>query len=168
MCPDNTHAKKQLIFPVDDIHYPRQTNHETCFIPECVRQYRGEPLYILVAHWCRLQKGWVQRNQIAEAFHITARRASYLISYLRNKAGRIDCEYRKSVLVNKVSRYEIRISTIREYPLKEKKRRARGPTITRMKVGNSDIIQAGELWNLLCKQRRVRHLLNRKKDVEGE
>ncbi|MDM2770111.1 CaiF/GrlA family transcriptional regulator [Citrobacter sp. Cpo147] len=168
MCPDNTHAKKQHIFPVDDIHYPSQTNHEICFIPECVRQYRGEPLYILVAHWCRLQKDWVQRNQIAEAFHITARRASYLISYLRNKAGRIDCEYRKSVLVNKVSHYEIRISTIREYPLKEKKRRARGPTITRMKVGNSDIIQAGELWNLLCKQRRVRHLLNRKKDVEGE
>ncbi|EBF2134029.1 CaiF/GrlA family transcriptional regulator, partial [Salmonella enterica subsp. diarizonae] len=22
MCPDNTHAKKQFIFPADDIHYP--------------------------------------------------------------------------------------------------------------------------------------------------
>ncbi|EAP0956793.1 CaiF/GrlA family transcriptional regulator, partial [Salmonella enterica subsp. enterica] len=25
MCPDNTHAKKQFIFPADDIHYPGQT-----------------------------------------------------------------------------------------------------------------------------------------------
>ncbi|EDS5484622.1 CaiF/GrlA family transcriptional regulator, partial [Salmonella enterica] len=24
MCPDNTHAKKQFIFPADDIHYPGQ------------------------------------------------------------------------------------------------------------------------------------------------
>ncbi|EBZ5132425.1 CaiF/GrlA family transcriptional regulator, partial [Salmonella enterica subsp. enterica serovar Saintpaul] len=26
MCPDNTHKKKKLIFPADDIHYPGQTN----------------------------------------------------------------------------------------------------------------------------------------------
>ncbi|ECF5934422.1 CaiF/GrlA family transcriptional regulator [Salmonella enterica subsp. diarizonae] len=64
MCPDNTHAKKQFIFPADDIHYPGQTNHDACFIPECVRQYNGEPLYILVAHWCLLQQNWVQRSQM--------------------------------------------------------------------------------------------------------
>ncbi|EEN5591074.1 CaiF/GrlA family transcriptional regulator, partial [Salmonella enterica subsp. enterica serovar Mountpleasant] len=54
MCPDNTHTKKKIIFPADDIHYPGQINHDACFIPECVRQYNGEPLYILVAHWCLL------------------------------------------------------------------------------------------------------------------
>lgn len=79
MCPDNTHAKKQYLTPGNDIHYPGQTNHDACFIPESVRQYADEPLYIIVAHWCLLQQNWVQRNQIAEAFHITARRASYLI-----------------------------------------------------------------------------------------
>ncbi|HIB1520111.1 TPA: CaiF/GrlA family transcriptional regulator, partial [Salmonella enterica subsp. enterica serovar Muenchen] len=88
MCPDNTHAKKQFIFPADDIHYPGQANHDACYIPECVRQHNGEPLYILVAHWCLQQQDWVQRSQISEAFHITARRASYLMSYLRNKASR--------------------------------------------------------------------------------
>lgn len=55
MCPDNTHAKKQYLTPGNDIHYPGQTNHDACFIPVSVRQYAGEPLYIIVAHWCLLQ-----------------------------------------------------------------------------------------------------------------
>ncbi|EKC2495797.1 CaiF/GrlA family transcriptional regulator, partial [Salmonella enterica] len=75
MCPDSTHKKKPYTPAGSDIQYPGQTNHDACFIPECVRQYNGEPLYILVAHWCLLQQNWVQRSQISEAFHITARRA---------------------------------------------------------------------------------------------
>lgn len=78
-------SKGKIVFSGNDIHYPGQTNHDACFIPVSVRQYSGEPLYIIVAHWCLLQQNWVQRNQIAEAFHITARRASYLIAYLRSK-----------------------------------------------------------------------------------
>ncbi|EKC2495921.1 CaiF/GrlA family transcriptional regulator, partial [Salmonella enterica] len=132
------------------------------------RQYYGEPLYILVAHWCLQQQDWVQRSQISEAFHITARRASYLMSYLRNKAGRIDCECRESVLVNKVSRYEIRITTIRECPLQEKNRRTRVPSIPRRKVGNADTRQANELWNQLSLQRGMELPPDRKKDVDGE
>ncbi|EMW3789178.1 CaiF/GrlA family transcriptional regulator [Salmonella enterica] len=89
MCPDSTHKKKPYTPAGSDIHYPGQTNHDACYIPECVRQHNGEPLYILVAHWCLLQQNWVQRSQISEAFHITARRASYLMSYLRNKASRV-------------------------------------------------------------------------------
>ncbi|EHE7040834.1 CaiF/GrlA family transcriptional regulator, partial [Salmonella enterica subsp. enterica serovar Newport] len=116
MCPDNTHAKKQFIFPADDIHYPGQTNHDACFIPECVRQYNGEPLYILVAHWCLLQQNWVQRNQISEAFHITARRASYLMSYLRNKASRVVCVCRSQTLSNKAQRCEIFVVRVLENP----------------------------------------------------
>ncbi|EHZ3877487.1 CaiF/GrlA family transcriptional regulator, partial [Salmonella enterica] len=107
MCPDNTHAKKQYLTPGNDIHYPGQTNHDACFIPVSVRQYAGEPLYIIVAHWCLLQQNWVQRNQIAEAFHITARRASYLIAYLRSKTSRVVSICRHQTLPNKARRYEI-------------------------------------------------------------
>lgn len=82
-------SKEKIVFSGNDIHYPGQTNHDACFIPVSVRQYAGEPLYIIVAHWCLLQQNWVQRNQIAEAFHITARRASYLIAYLRSKTSRV-------------------------------------------------------------------------------
>lgn len=61
-------SKEKIVFSGNDIHYPGQTNHDACFIPESVRQYADEPLYIIVAHWCLLQQNWVQRNQIAEAF----------------------------------------------------------------------------------------------------
>ncbi|EJR2899187.1 CaiF/GrlA family transcriptional regulator, partial [Salmonella enterica] len=90
--------KKQYYIQDNDIHYPSQTNHDACFVPECVRQYSSEPLYILVAHWCLQQKDWVQRSQISEAFHITPRRASYLMSYLRNKASRVVCVCRRHTL----------------------------------------------------------------------
>lgn len=49
MCSDNTQKKKLYAAGGKDIHYPAQTNHDTCFIPESVRQYAGAPLYIIVA-----------------------------------------------------------------------------------------------------------------------
>lgn len=116
MCPDNTHAKKQYLTPGNDIHYPGQTNHDACFIPVSVRQYAGEPLYIIVAHWCLLQQNWVQRNQIAEAFHITARRASYLIAYLRSKTSRVVSICRHQTLPNKARRYEIYVIRVLDSP----------------------------------------------------
>ncbi|EAT0258278.1 CaiF/GrlA family transcriptional regulator, partial [Salmonella enterica] len=145
MCPDNTHAKKQFIFPADDIHYPGQTNHDACFIPECVRQYNGEPLYILVAHWCLLQQNWVQRSQISEAFHITARRASYLMSYLRNKASRVVCVCRSQTLSNKAQRYEIFVVRVLENPEPARRERTVTPPVSRRRVGNGDRAQANEL-----------------------
>ncbi len=115
MCPDNTHAKA-VPYPGNDIHYPGQTNHDACFIPVSVRQYAGEPLYIIVAHWCLLQQNWVQRNQIAEAFHITARRASYLIAYLRSKTSRVVSICRHQTLPNKARRYEIYVIRVLDSP----------------------------------------------------
>ncbi|EBV1309305.1 CaiF/GrlA family transcriptional regulator, partial [Salmonella enterica subsp. enterica serovar Typhimurium] len=94
-------SKRKKILSGNDMHYPSQTNHDACYVPECVRQYSCEPLYILVAHWCLQQKDWVQRSQISEAFRITPRRASYLISYLRNKASRVVCVCRYQTLPNK-------------------------------------------------------------------
>ncbi|EIO2210302.1 CaiF/GrlA family transcriptional regulator, partial [Salmonella enterica] len=94
MPPDNTQSGKSgkhCIVPDNDIHTPAQSNHDPFIIPDCVRQYAGEPLYIIVAHWCVQQQDWVGHNQISEAFHITTRRASFLISYLRSKKKRVAC-----------------------------------------------------------------------------
>ncbi|RLR21914.1 CaiF/GrlA family transcriptional regulator [Salmonella enterica subsp. diarizonae serovar 48:i:z] len=168
MCPDNTHAKKQFIFPADDIHYPGQTNHDACYIPECVRQHNGEPLYILVAHWCLLQQNWVQRSQISEAFHITARRASYLMSYLRNKASRVVCVCRRQTLSNKAQRYEIFVVRVLENPAPARRERTVTPPVSRRRVGNGDSAQANELWNKLSLQRGTELPPDRKKDVDGE
>ncbi|EEA3740729.1 CaiF/GrlA family transcriptional regulator, partial [Salmonella enterica] len=169
MCPDSTHAKKQkqLIFPADDIHYPGQTNHDACFIPECVRQYNGEPLYILVAHWCLLQQNWVQRSQISEAFHITARRASYLMSYLRNKASRVVCVCRRQTLSNKAQRCEIFVVRVLENPEPARRERTVTPPVSRRRVGNGDRAQANELWNRLCSNRNAGKILKKEDDDDG-
>ncbi|ECH6754990.1 CaiF/GrlA family transcriptional regulator [Salmonella enterica subsp. enterica] len=167
MCPDNTHAKKQFIFPAEDIHYPGQTNHDACFIPECVRQYNGEPLYILVAHWCLLQQNWVQRSQISEAFHITARRASYLMSYLRNKASRVVCVCRRQTLSNKAQRCEIFVVRVLENTAPVRRERTVTPPVSRRRVGNGDRTQANELWNRLSSNRHAGKILRKEDDDDG-
>ncbi|MGU6968453.1 CaiF/GrlA family transcriptional regulator, partial [Salmonella enterica subsp. enterica serovar Poona] len=144
-----------------------QTNHDACFIPECVRQYNGEPLYILVAHWCLLQQNWVQRSQISEAFHITARRASYLMSYLRNKASRVVCVCRSQTLSNKAQRCEIFVVRVLENPEPARRERTVTPPVSRRRVGNGDRAQANELWNRLCSNRNAGKILKKEDDDDG-
>ncbi|EBA6833907.1 CaiF/GrlA family transcriptional regulator [Salmonella enterica] len=167
MCPDSTHKKKPYTPAGSDIHYPGQTNHDACFIPECVRQYNGEPLYILVAHWCLLQQNWVQRSQISEAFHITARRASYLMSYLRNKASRVVCVCRRQTLSNKAQRCEIFVVRVLENPEPARRERTVTPPVSRRRVGNGDRAQANELWNRLCSNRNAGKILKKEDDDDG-
>ncbi|EBG5937537.1 CaiF/GrlA family transcriptional regulator [Salmonella enterica subsp. enterica serovar Enteritidis] len=164
MCPDKI-KKQQYILPDNDIHYPNQTNHDACFIPENVRQYAGEPLYILVAHWCIQQQSWVHRNQISEAFHITPRRASYLVSYLRNKTSRIDCICRHQSLANKARRYEIFVIRILDPPETDRRRRPVSPPVSRRRMRNANTAQANELWNQLCSNRPEGVL--KKEDEDG-
>ncbi|EJA5054738.1 CaiF/GrlA family transcriptional regulator [Salmonella enterica] len=167
MCPDSTHKKKPYTPAGSDIHYPGQTNHDACYIPECVRQHNGEPLYILVAHWCLLQQNWVQRSQISEAFHITARRASYLMSYLRNKASRVVCVCRRQRLSNKAQRYEIFVVRVLENPEPARRERTVTPPVSRRRVGNGDRAQANELWNRLCSNRNAGKILKKEDDDDG-
>ncbi|EAO2873721.1 CaiF/GrlA family transcriptional regulator [Salmonella enterica subsp. enterica] len=159
-------SKRKKILSANDMHYPSQTNHDACYIPECVRQYRSEPLYILVAHWCLQQQDWVQRSQISEAFHITVRRASYLISYLRNKASRVVCVSRRQTLSNKVQRYEIYVVRVLENPEPARRERTVTPPVSRRRVGNGDKAQANELWNRLCSDRHAGNIL-KKEDEDG-
>ncbi|EHF6859219.1 CaiF/GrlA family transcriptional regulator [Salmonella enterica subsp. enterica serovar Panama] len=168
MCPDSTHKKKPYTPAGSDIHYPGQTNHDACFIPECVRQYNGEPLYILVAHWCLLQQNWVQRSQISEAFHITARRASYLMSYLRNKASRVVCVCRRQTLPNKAQRCEIFVVRVLENPEPARRERTLTSQASRRRVGNGDSTQANELWNRLCSNRNAGKILKKEDEDDGE
>ncbi|WP_079900079.1 CaiF/GrlA family transcriptional regulator [Salmonella enterica] len=160
-------TKEKIVFSGNDIHYPGQTNHDACFIPENVRQYAGEPLYIIVAHWCLLQQNWVQRNQISEAFHITARRASYLIAYLRSKTSRVVSVCRYQTLPNKAQRYEIYVVRVLENTAPVlRERTVTPPPVSRRRVGNGDRTQANELWNRLRSNRHAGKIL-KKEDENG-
>ncbi|HIB1592668.1 TPA: CaiF/GrlA family transcriptional regulator [Salmonella enterica subsp. enterica serovar Muenchen] len=160
-------TKEKIVFSGNDIHYPGQTNHDACFIPESVRQYAGEPLYIIVARWCLLQQNWVQRNQISEAFHITARRASYLIAYLRSKTSRVVSVCRYQTLPNKAQRYEIYVVRVLENTAPVlRERTVTPPPVSRRRVGNGDRTQANELWNRLRSNRHAGKIL-KKEDENG-
>ncbi|EDR9714028.1 TPA: CaiF/GrlA family transcriptional regulator [Salmonella enterica] len=164
MHPDKKTRKQQCSIRENDIHYPVQTNHDACYVPESVRQYASEPLYILVAHWCVQQQDWVQRNQISEAFHITARRASYLVAYLRNKARRVVCVCRHQTLPNKALRHEIFVIRVLEKTPSARHGSPACSPVSRRRVGNADTAEANELWNRLSTRRRAGKLLKNGKD----
>ncbi|HFJ2022041.1 TPA: CaiF/GrlA family transcriptional regulator [Salmonella enterica] len=146
-------AKKRHFMGDNDIHYPSQTNHDACFIPESVRQYHDEPLYIIVAHWCMQQQDWVQRKQISEAFHIPVSRASCLMSYLRTKTSRVVFSCRKKFLTNKALRYEIYVTQVLEPPVSVRRKRAIHSQVSRRRVGNINTTQVNKLWNRLIDRR---------------
>ncbi|ECX5674583.1 CaiF/GrlA family transcriptional regulator [Salmonella enterica subsp. enterica serovar Newport] len=146
------------------IHTPSQSNHEPCFIPESVRQYKNEPLYILVAWWCHQQQNWLRRSQIAEAFHIPLRRASYLMAYLRNKTKRVTCESREALIANNVYRYEIFVTRVMPPFSRKKETSASTPRRTRSRIGNADTSRVNMLWNQLSSQRRT--ILSDKKEED--
>ncbi|WP_370605673.1 CaiF/GrlA family transcriptional regulator [Citrobacter braakii] len=73
----------------------RQTNHDGCVIPPEVILWAEQPLYLLIARWCLLQKAWTGRKQIAQAFHISERRASYQLTCITRKPELIRCELRR-------------------------------------------------------------------------
>lgn len=72
-----------------------QSNHDSYVIPPSLSGYAQEPLYILIALWCQAQARWVDRNDISEVFHLTARRASYQMSYISCKNETITCRIRR-------------------------------------------------------------------------
>ncbi|HBJ5625719.1 TPA: CaiF/GrlA family transcriptional regulator [Salmonella enterica subsp. enterica serovar Hvittingfoss] len=71
-----------------------QRNHDPFVIPASLQQYADEPLYILIALWCRQQNDWVSRMAISEVFGITDRRASFQMSYISRRNQHVSCEVR--------------------------------------------------------------------------
>ncbi|EBO9654616.1 CaiF/GrlA family transcriptional regulator [Salmonella enterica] len=144
-------SSEKKVSPEKNAYYPAQGHNDACFIPESVRQYHGEPLYILVAWWCMQQRNWVNRCQISEAFRIPVQRASYLMAYVRNKTRRVIVESREVLLVNNVYRYEIQVTRV--MPPESRKKRSPGEKkhLSRSRIGNADTSQATLLWNNLRK-----------------
>ncbi|MCU6261854.1 CaiF/GrlA family transcriptional regulator [Escherichia coli] len=77
-----------------------QNNHEQYVIPPGMEMWANEPLYLLIARWCIFQKRWINRNDIAFAFHLTDRRASFQIYYILRKKSRIVSYVRNNIRNN--------------------------------------------------------------------
>ncbi|MGS8560951.1 CaiF/GrlA family transcriptional regulator, partial [Salmonella enterica] len=72
----------------------KQSNHNVYIIPASMAAWADEPLYLVVARWGLQQKRWINRNDIAAAFHMPGRRASFQLSYISRKKERVVCRTR--------------------------------------------------------------------------
>lgn len=148
-----------------------QSNHEATIIPESVSQYNQQPLYIIIALWCQQQKRWINRNDIAGAFHIPVRRASFQLSYITRRPNNILFRFRQQTLseagrrqrcneiwVEKVFIESIGPSTERSPPT-ETKTQKNVMGAYRSRVGNG-MPGSGDIWNILVMMRRA--------NLEGE
>lgn len=92
---------------------PLQGNHEGCYIPREMEGYADRPVYIIVALWCLHKKDWVNRNDIARAFKLSERKASFQLSYLMKKRHVIDSEVRRIKSEGSPTNgYEIRVTAV--------------------------------------------------------
>ncbi|EEG5674685.1 CaiF/GrlA family transcriptional regulator [Salmonella enterica] len=134
-----------------------QSNHDPFVIPPSLQEYADEPLYILVALWCRQQNDWVSRRAISETFGINDRRASFQISYISRHKKRVSCEIRVVRTDNSHGFYhEIRVTgvvlregSVRKVPVLSKK----GP-VKRSKVGNATP-ELRNMFNTLMGARKI-------------
>ncbi|EBS4549454.1 CaiF/GrlA family transcriptional regulator [Salmonella enterica] len=150
-------AKQTYATPLLQQKKTAQSNHDPFVIPQSLQQYADEPLYILVALWCRQQNDWVSRMAISEAFGITDRRASFQISYISRHKKRVACEIRVVRTENSQRFYhELMVTgvvltrdTVRAVPVTPKK----GP-VKRSKVGNATP-ELRNMFNSLIGSRRI-------------
>jgi hypothetical protein len=62
-----------------------QSNHDAYLIPESVMPLKGLPLYLLVAHWGAMRGTPFFRDELAQAFGLTGRRAASVMTYLYDR-----------------------------------------------------------------------------------
>ncbi|ECJ0148341.1 CaiF/GrlA family transcriptional regulator [Salmonella enterica subsp. enterica serovar Infantis] len=92
---------------------PAQNNHEGCYIPGGMEMYADQPIYIIVALWCLHRNTWVNRNDIARAFRLSERKASFQLSYLIKKSHIIDSDVRKVRSEHRSTTcYEVRVNSV--------------------------------------------------------
>ncbi|HFG2502397.1 TPA: CaiF/GrlA family transcriptional regulator [Salmonella enterica] len=138
----------------------KQNNHEGRYLPEGMEIYANWPFFIIVALWCLHRNTWVNRNDIARAFKLSDRKASFQLSYLMNKKHIIDSEIRKTRSEGSLTTcYEVRIINVRLPQSSSQKYRSfvRNAGNRRHQVGNAsheERVLLRELWPV--KSRKVK------------
>ncbi|EAR5683953.1 CaiF/GrlA family transcriptional regulator [Salmonella enterica] len=132
-------------------------------IPASVSQYYQQPLYIIIALWCKQQNRWINRNDIAQAFSISARRASFQLSYIKNRQKKIIFRTRRKVLshhqcheiwVKEVIIESIDSDTKKNAPYKNNSNRAKMGAY-RSRVGNG-MSSTDNIWHKLFMMRKLK------------
>ncbi|KAF1366855.1 CaiF/GrlA family transcriptional regulator [Yokenella regensburgei] len=145
---------------------PKQSNHENTIIPKSVSQHYKQPIYIIIALWCQQQNRWINRNDIALAFSMPVRRASFQLSYITRHPQHILFRVRqhtlseegKHHLCNEIWVEKVIIESvgqrIKRVPPTGNKSERGTMGAYRSRVGNG-MSGTGDIWNILVMMRRV-------------
>ncbi|WP_336285979.1 CaiF/GrlA family transcriptional regulator [Citrobacter arsenatis] len=138
--------------------------HENSRIPESVSKYIGCPLYIIIALWCQQQNRWINRNDIAQAFSIPVRKASFQLSYMTRRPRHIVFLIRKKTSVEEGKRHPYNEIWVKNVMVESVDKREEDPERAinkarrgrvgayRSRVGNG--MHSGEnIWNTLVMKR---------------
>ncbi|HHZ8254966.1 TPA: CaiF/GrlA family transcriptional regulator [Escherichia coli] len=132
-------------------------------IPASVSQHSHHPLYIIIALWCQQQNRWITRNDIARAFSISVRRASFQVSYITRHQKIIKLRTRRQVnsphpcieiWVNEVMLNSLSAMT-KKMPQKDNKSKRSNLGAYRSRVGNG-ISPGDNIWRKLIAMRGVK------------
>lgn len=140
-----------------------QSNHEATFIPESVSQYYQQPLYIIIALWCKQQNRWINRNDIAQAFCMPVRRASFQLSYITRRPKNILFRSRQQILpvagrrhpCNEIWVEDVIIEAMERSPPIDNKAQRGVMGAYRSRVGNG-LSHGEDIWHTLVMMRRVK------------
>ncbi|EME3424930.1 CaiF/GrlA family transcriptional regulator [Salmonella enterica] len=134
-------------------------NHKT--IPMSVSQHHRQPLYIVIALWCQQQNRWINRNDIAKAFYISERRASFQLYYITHRQkNKVTFRLRRRIIshhpcneiwVKKVI-IEYSDDNIRKQSAQDNKSKKRNMSAYRSRVGNG-MSSGTEIWKTLIMMR---------------
>lgn len=133
-------------------------------IPASVSQHYQQPLYIIIALWCWQQNRWINRNDIAQAFSISARRASFLLSYIKNRQRKIIFRTRRKVIshhqcheiwVKEVIMESLNKDTKKSTPYNKNKSNSTQMGAYRSRVGNG-MSSSENIWHKLIMMRKVK------------
>ncbi|EAO8184562.1 CaiF/GrlA family transcriptional regulator [Salmonella enterica] len=137
---------------------PHQRNHEVCLVPAGLEAWADKPLYILVALWCMRRGGWVSRRDIAQAFGISERGATFQLTYLARKKEQVVCEQRRVKHEGMpVAHYEVKVLDVKDEPGKKPVTEKQRSAVRTRRVGKADEgvrAQMRDIWNSLQRGRK--------------
>lgn len=121
-------------------------------LPQSLANYADEPLYVLVAIWCKMQNKWISRNDITEAFGINLRRSSFIMSYISRRKDRITFRVRQMAYNNlHYKRLEIYVDNVELEAIERKKTKAARTGGKAYRVGNGMV--GSNFWNEMLMKR---------------
>ncbi|MEQ4958842.1 CaiF/GrlA family transcriptional regulator [Enterobacter hormaechei] len=122
----------------------KQSNHGGFFLPQEVAWLGESPkLWLAVAHWCMQAGRGVNRDEVAEAFHVTQRQAADVMTYIMHSCPQVD--WVKRVVRDGAGR---RVCLLRVHEVRDSRVPVRATSVKKRPASTPSQVSADELRSL--------------------